>query len=140
MPANTRAWEEPCEDLATPLAGAQTSRVYCITLVQFLHKNCYVSLNKLVLSYLLLRLLPQAFTYFTYCTPPKIFSILLLQYPVFSCVNSSADCNFYVQLYYPIARFYSFFSLIRKGDNEGPFLSRFPTNAKVGSRVLDPDS
>ncbi len=44
---------ETCGDLATPL-----SWVYCITLVQSLYISCYVSLNKQVLSYLLLRLLP----------------------------------------------------------------------------------
>ncbi len=136
MPANARAREEPCGDLAIPLAGAQTSRVYCITLVQFLYINCYVSLNKLVFSYLLLLLLPQAFTYFTHCTPPKIYSILLLQYSVFSCVNSSADCNFYSYIILSAAftPFHSFARVtMRSTSGSGPILSRFPTNAKVGS-------
>jgi hypothetical protein len=54
-----RAREEPFGDLATPLDDGQTSWVYCITLVQSLFISCYVSLNKLVLSHLLLRLRPQ---------------------------------------------------------------------------------
>ncbi len=35
----------------------QTSRMYCTTLVQYLYISCYVFSNKLVLSYLFLRLL-----------------------------------------------------------------------------------
>jgi hypothetical protein len=37
----------------------QTSRVYCTTLIQYLYISCYLFSNKLVLWYLLLRLLPQ---------------------------------------------------------------------------------
>jgi hypothetical protein len=37
----------------------QTRRVYSTTLVQYLYINCYLFSNKSVLSYLLLRLLPQ---------------------------------------------------------------------------------
>jgi hypothetical protein len=48
-----------CGDLATPLVDGQTSWMYCITLIQSLYRSCYVSLNKLVLSYFLLRLLPH---------------------------------------------------------------------------------
>ncbi len=48
-----------CGDLVTLLADGQTSRAYCFTLVQLLYISCYASLNKLVLSYLSLCLLPQ---------------------------------------------------------------------------------
>ncbi len=48
-----------CGELPTPLVDGQTSRVYCITLVQYLYISCYVFSNKLVLSYLSLCLLLQ---------------------------------------------------------------------------------
>jgi hypothetical protein len=48
-----------CGELATPLVDGQTSWVFCITLVKSLYISCHVSLTKLVLSDLLLRLLPQ---------------------------------------------------------------------------------
>ncbi len=50
---------EVCGDLPTPLIDGQTSWVYPSTLVQSLYISCYVYSNKLVLSYLSLRLLPQ---------------------------------------------------------------------------------
>ncbi len=45
--------------LPTPLVDGQTSWVYPINPVQYLYISCYVTANKPVLSYLLLRLLPQ---------------------------------------------------------------------------------
>ncbi len=48
-----------CGDLPTPLVDDQTSWVYSSNPVQFLYISCYVTANKLVLSYLLLRFLPQ---------------------------------------------------------------------------------
>jgi hypothetical protein len=50
-----------CGHLPTPLVDGQTSRVYSSNPVQYLYIscNCYVTANKPVLSYLLLRLLPQ---------------------------------------------------------------------------------
>jgi hypothetical protein len=48
-----------CGELPTPLVGGQTSRVYPSISVQYLYISCYVTANKLVLLYLLLRLLPQ---------------------------------------------------------------------------------
>jgi hypothetical protein len=48
-----------CGDLPTPLVNGQTSWVYPSIPVQSLYISCYVTVNKLVLSYLLLRLLPQ---------------------------------------------------------------------------------
>ncbi len=61
QPWKWHVWREggPCGDLATLLVDGQTSWVYCITLVQSLQISCYISCNKLVLSYLSLCLLPQ---------------------------------------------------------------------------------
>jgi hypothetical protein len=55
-----------CGDLPTPLVDGQTSWVYPSIPLQSLYISCYVTDNKLVLSYLLLRLLPQ------YRKKPKI--------------------------------------------------------------------
>ncbi len=66
-----------CGELATPLVDGQTSWVYCITLVQSLYISCYVSSNKLVLSYLSLCLLPKWWprSGCTLCTvPPSTLS------------------------------------------------------------------
>ncbi len=58
LPANARARGSPVETWLHP-GWRSNQLVYCITLVQSLYISCYVSLNKLVLSFLLLRLLPQ---------------------------------------------------------------------------------
>ncbi len=59
LPAEARAWGEPCGHLPTPLFDSQTSRVYSNNPVQYLYLSCYVTVNKPVLSCLSLRFLPQ---------------------------------------------------------------------------------
>ncbi len=51
--------KQACGDLPSPPRCGQTSWVYSSNPVQFLYISCYVTVNKLVLSYLLLHLLPQ---------------------------------------------------------------------------------
>jgi hypothetical protein len=48
-----------CGELATSLLTVKPVGVYSTTLVQYLYISCYVTVNKLVLSYLSLCLLPQ---------------------------------------------------------------------------------
>jgi hypothetical protein len=48
-----------CGELATPLLTVKPVGVYSTTLVQYLYISCYVTVNKPVLSYLSLCLLPQ---------------------------------------------------------------------------------
>jgi hypothetical protein len=54
--------------------------VYCITLVQSLYISCYVSSDKLVLSYLLLCLLPHLLRFSTPCTIILQYTVLPLRY------------------------------------------------------------
>ncbi len=49
-----------CGDLPTPRVDGQTGWMYSSNPVQFLCISCYVTVNKPVLSYLLLRPLPQS--------------------------------------------------------------------------------
>ncbi len=49
-----------CRELATSLLTVKPVGVYSTTLVQYLYISCFLSDNKPVLSYLLLRLLPHA--------------------------------------------------------------------------------
>jgi hypothetical protein len=60
LPAEARARGEPCVELATSLLTVKPVGVYSTTLVQYLYISRYVTVNKPVLSYLLLCLLPQA--------------------------------------------------------------------------------
>jgi hypothetical protein len=55
----------------------QTSLAYPSHPVQYLYINRYVTVNKLVLSYLLLRLLLQ-YDYFEYTVPLKVYSEVLI--------------------------------------------------------------
>ncbi len=48
-----------CGELPTPLVDGQTSWAYPINPAQYMYISCYVTVNKLVLSYLSLRLLPH---------------------------------------------------------------------------------
>jgi hypothetical protein len=48
-----------CGELATSLLTVKPVGEYSTTLVQYLYISCYVTVNKPVLLYLLLRLLPQ---------------------------------------------------------------------------------
>ncbi len=75
-----------CGHLPTPLVDGQTSRVYSNNAVQYLYISCCVTVNKPVLSYLLLRLLPQAGTYFR-----MILGIILVTFCLI-CLCSSFCC------------------------------------------------